>query len=208
MGMFWCYSSSSCSLSYMSVLNKVSNSFVGSNWWHQIPCLCMKAWMQRMFSRRVSFILFHSFVIIKFILENVHSTAALLNGNSSSEWATDPNSYKYWSLVAFFRTNPELFRLAVLCVFPWQCVQDSPLFIKLCNISCVQTKKKNEMLTEFFSEHYRWAQWHKKLKLLHISGQTLFDLPDKFKQVFFAAVFNVLCNRYGKLFIIQLHLEL
>lgn len=207
MGLFWCYSSSSCSLSYMSVLNKVSNSFVGSNWWHQIPCLCMKAWMHRMFSRRVSFILFHSFVIIKFILENVHSTAALLNGNSSSEWATDPNSYKYWSLVAFFRTNPELFRLAVLCIPMTMCPGLSTVYQALQYLLCTD-KKKNEMLTEFFSEHYRWAQWHKKLKLLHISGQTLFDLPDKFKQVFFAAVFNVLCNRYGKLFIIQLHLEL
>lgn len=74
--------------------------------------------------------------------------------------------------------------------------------IKLCNISCVQAK--NDIDVKFFFltvEHYR-------LKLLHISDQTLFDLPDKFKQVFFAAVFNVLCNMYGKLFIIQLHLEL
>lgn len=65
------------------------------------------------------------------------------------------------------------------------------------------TGKKWHRCEVFFLtvEHYR-------LKLLHISDQTLFDLPDKFKQVFFAAVFNVLCNVYGKLFIIQLHLEL
>lgn len=127
--LFWCYSSPSWSLSLISILNKASISFVGSNWWQQIPCLCMKARMRRMFSRRVSFILLCSFVFNKWISENVRSTVAL------------PNKQKFIkilvhdSIPVVYHINPKLLRLAVFCIFQWSCARDSPLLIKLCKIS-------------------------------------------------------------------------